>query len=88
MARAAGDVRILDPAYRDQEPAPWMRGRFAERIRREWNPVRTATIEAAPDLGSLADAIQKVMGGDREHILDRLELFADVEEIESPSMRG
>jgi hypothetical protein len=79
------DVRVLDPAYRDCEERPWVSGRFSERVRREWNPVRTEVIRASPDLGSLADAIHAITGADREDILARLELFADVEEASTAS---
>ncbi|HLF16404.1 MAG TPA: hypothetical protein VI796_03100 [Candidatus Thermoplasmatota archaeon] len=87
---ALRDVRIRDPAVRDQDGAAWRRGRFAERVRREWNPLRTAAIEACLrgdgyDLEELADAVQKVVGGEPSHILERLRLFLDMEDEGRPA---
>lgn len=86
------EVRVRDPASRDQDSTAWRRGRFAERVRREWNPVATATIEATRtvgedgyDLGALAEAIRARVGGDLDHIRERLEQFARLEEMGMPA---
>lgn len=84
------EVRVRDPASRDQEPMAWRRGRFAERVRREWNPVRTATIEAARsgagyDVSALASAIQRAIGGDLAAIRGRLTEFAAAEAAGAPA---
>jgi hypothetical protein len=89
-AGGTAEVRVRDPASRDQEPVAWRRGRFAERVRREWNPVRTATIEAARsgdgyDVAALAAAIQRAIGGDNEAIRARLTEFAAAEELGAPA---
>jgi len=85
------DVRVRDPAARDQEGAVWRRGRFAERVRREWNAVPGREVDACLlpdadagatagyDLTRLAQAVQRRVGGDAEPIRARLEEFADAE---------
>ncbi len=74
------EVRILDPAYRDQDGTPWRGGRFAERVRREWNQIRTAEIEAADgDMDALAQTIFEKVGGKLDHIQGRLQVFMQME---------
>lgn len=85
MPRVLRDVRVRDPASRDQDADAWRRGRFAERVRREWNPLRTPAIEACRladgyDLEILAEAVQKVVGGDARRILARLAEFWALEQ--------
>ncbi len=76
------DVRVRDPAVRDQDAVPWRQGRFAERVRREWNAVPSQAIDAAGmDLDALAQAIHKVVGGNMDHVKARLEEFALLERI-------
>ena len=87
---STGEVRVRDPASRDQEPVAWRRGRFAERVRREWNPVRTTALEAARsgdgyDIEVLAAAVQRAIGGDLEAIRRRLTEFAAVESVGAPA---
>lgn len=89
-AAGKGEVRVRDPASRDQEPLAWRRGRFAERVRREWNPVRTAAIEAARsgsgyDIELLATAVQRAIGGDLETVRRRLSEFAAAEALGEPA---
>ena len=77
-------VRVRDPATRDQDPKVWRRGRFAERVRREWNPIPTQVIESARradgyDLEALAAAIHARVGGDVAPIRDRLGEFVAAE---------
>jgi len=87
----AAEVRVRDPASRDQDATAWRRGRFAERVRREWNQVRTDAIEATStaddgyDLGALTEAIRARVGGDAAHIRQRLEQFAALEHIGAPA---
>ncbi len=74
------EVRILDPAYRDQDQVPWRGGRFAERVRREWNQIRTPDIDGADgDLDALAGIIHAKVGGKLEHIRGRLQVFLQME---------
>lgn len=81
-------VRIEDPASRDQDDAPWHSGRFAERVRREWNPITSDAIGAAgDDMDALAAAIQKRAGGDQKEIVARLERFRRVERDPTASAR-
>ena len=87
---AMGEARVLDPASRDQDAEAWRRGRFAERVRREWNPLRTPAIEACRlgegyDLEILSADIQEGVGGDPERILARLALFWAAEEEGRPA---
>jgi hypothetical protein len=84
------DVRVRDPAYRDQDAVAFRRGRFAERVRREWNVVSTRTIEASmqgpgSDLEALAKAIQERVGGDVEPLLARLREFMALESDGAPA---
>ena len=80
VKRIQADVRVRDPAYRDQDQYFWRQGRFAERVRREWNPVRTAAIDGADSLDELAKSIHAIVGGEIEHILERLRLFQAMEQ--------
>lgn len=80
MPATMSDVRIEDPAYRDVDDGPWHSGRFAERVRREWNPITAKTIDdAGDDLEKLADAVLERVGGDKEEVLERLKAFRRAE---------
>lgn len=72
------DVRLRDPAHRDQDGAAWRRDRFAERVRRQWNTVQVhgPAPTAAAEMDELAQAIQARVGGDADHVRARLEEFA------------
>jgi hypothetical protein len=73
----SAEARLRDPAHRDQDGAVWRRGRFAERVRRQWNAV---TLDEVPvdggDLDAMAQAVQARVGGDVGHIRERLDEFA------------
>lgn len=74
-------ARLNDPAHRDQDGMEWHRGRFAERVRREWNPVNLGGVPLARrDLDVLAEAVQSRVGGDVGDIRHRLEEFAAMEQ--------
>lgn len=80
------DVRVRDPAMRDQDRIPWRRGRFAERVRREWNPIGSGAIEESRmeegyDLARLATLVHARVGGDLGPIESRLREFARMEEV-------
>ena len=81
----AGEARLRDPAHRDQDGPTWRRGRFAERVRRQWNTVEPGAVPPAPaDLDLLAQAIQTRVGGDAGHIRARLEEFVALERMAGP----
>ena len=78
--RSLRDTLLHDPAHRDQDGPSWRRGRFRERVRRQWNPVPGALIDRnADDLPALAKAIQGRVGGDLEEIFARLERLKALE---------
>ena len=84
------EVRVRDPASRDQDAVAFRRNRFAERVRREWNPVTTAEMApfvagAAPDLDGLARAVQVRVGGEAGPIRRRLEEFVALEGAGEPA---
>lgn len=80
------EARLRDPAHRDQDGPAWRRGRFAERVRRQWNAVRLeADPRADADLDALAQAIQARVGGDVEHIRHRLDEFTTMEAAGAPA---
>jgi len=81
----AAEARLRDPAHRDQDGPLWRRGRFAERVRRQWNAVELPA-EASPDgdLDALAAAIQARIGGDVGHIRGRLAEFAALDAVAGP----
>ncbi|MFO1532897.1 MAG: hypothetical protein ABR562_04230 [Thermoplasmatota archaeon] len=84
------DVRVRDPASRDQDAQAFRRGRFAERVRREWNPIQDAAIVAARrdggyDLDVLAQAVHTRVGGDLAPIRSRLAEFAALEATGAPA---
>ena len=81
----SAEARLRDPAHRDQDGAVWRRERFAERVRRQWNVVQMSG-QAAGDaeLDELAAAIQAKVGGDVDHIRDRLREFATMDEAGAP----
>jgi hypothetical protein len=67
---------VEDPAYRDVDALAWRAGRFEERIRRAWNPIRTADIESAGgNIEALIDIIHAKVGGDRDEIEHRVRAF-------------
>jgi hypothetical protein len=77
----AGEARLRDPAHRDQDGPVWRRDRFAERVRRQWNPVQVSAAPAtAADLDALAQAVQARVGGDVGDIRRRLAEFAEIDE--------
>ncbi len=78
------ESRVRDPAHRDQDGTAWRRGRFAERVRREWNPVVFEPGGAEADLGALAEHVQARIGGDVEGIRAKLEEFARLETDAEP----
>jgi hypothetical protein len=81
----AREARLRDPAHRDQDGTAWRRGRFAERVRRQWNPVQLDAVPPEPaDLDVLAQAIQARVGGDPGPIRERLEEFARLEGLAAP----
>lgn len=85
---AAADALLHDPAHRDQDGPSWRRGRFRERVRRQWNPVPGALIDRyADDLGQLAAAIQGRVGGDLGEIRARLEALKALEYDCAPPAR-
>lgn len=85
-ARPTGDALLHDPAHRDQDGPSWRRGRFRERVRRQWNPVPGALIERhADDLDALAGAIQARVGGDLGEIRARLERLRDLDAFCAPA---
>jgi hypothetical protein len=79
-APRARDALLHDPAHRDQDGPSWRRGRFRERVRRQWNPVPGALIERnADDLDALAGVIQARVGGDLEEIRARLDRLRELD---------
>lgn len=77
------EARLRDPAHRDQDGLVWRRDRFAERVRRQWNPVQLQEVVAPrnpADLEALAQSIQARVGGDVAHIRARLAEFAAIDE--------
>lgn len=82
----AGQARLRDPAHRDQDGIVWRRGRFAERVRRQWNPVETDADPASDaELEALALAVQARVGGDLDEIRHRLGEFAAMDAVAAPS---
>jgi hypothetical protein len=80
-------ARLNDPAHRDQDGMDWHRGRFAERVRRQWNPVHLGGVPLARgDLDVLAQAVQSRVGGDVGEIRHRLDEFAALEQAGAPAM--
>ncbi len=82
----SAEARLRDPAHRDQDGTAWSRGRFAERVRRQWNAVELPA-EASPDgdLDGLAQAIQARIGGDVASIRERLAEFVRLDEAAGPA---
>lgn len=80
-----GAARLRDPAHRDQDGPAWRRGRFAERVRRQWNAVELPA-DASPDgdLDALAHAIQARIGGDVGPIRERLDEFVRLDAVAGP----
>ena len=78
------EARVRDPAHRDQDGKDWRRGRFAERVRREWNPVAFEPQGAEDDLEALAEHIQARVGGDLAAIKAKLEEFVALEKQALP----
>jgi hypothetical protein len=79
------EARLRDPAHRDQDGTVWRRGRFPERVRRQWNPVEVAGDPASEaGLDALARTIQARVGGDVEEIRARLDEFAALDDLASP----
>jgi hypothetical protein len=77
------EARLRDPAHRDQDGLVWRRDRFAERVRRQWNPLQLpgiATPRDPADLEALAQSLQARVGGDEGHIRARLAEFAALDE--------
>ena len=84
-ATLAREARLRDPAHRDQDGAAWRRGRFAERVRRQWNAVELpAGASPDSDLDTLAQAIQARMGGDAAAIRERLAEFVRLDAVAGP----
>lgn len=81
----SAEARLRDPAHRDQDGPVWRRQRFAERVRRQWNVVRmSGAASGEAELDELAAAIQAKVGGDVEHVRQRLEEFARMDEAGAP----
>jgi hypothetical protein len=79
------EARLRDPAHRDQDGPLWRRGRFAERVRRQWNAVQVSGETGGDEeLGELAAAIQARVGGDVAHIEARLREFAALDDAGAP----
>jgi hypothetical protein len=82
---AAGEARLRDPAHRDQDGTTWRRGRFAERVRRQWNVVQmSGEASGEAELDELAAAIQAKVGGDVASVRARLAEFAALDEVAGP----
>jgi hypothetical protein len=79
MRPESGEARLRDPAHRDQDGPAWHGGRFAERVRRQWNGVQVPPGTGPGDLDGLARAVQERVGGDPAEIRLRLEDFAALE---------
>ena len=74
------DVTLRDPAHRDQDGLDQRPGRFAERVRRQWNVVALHEEPMAPaDIPLLARAIHEKVGGDIQVIEARLAEFERME---------
>lgn len=81
----SAEARLRDPAHRDQDGPVWRRERFAERVRRQWNVVQmSGEASGEAELDELAAAIQAKVGGDVQHIRQRLEEFAELDEAGAP----
>lgn len=84
----AREARLRDPAHRDQDGTAWRRGRFAERVRRQWNAVELpagAPPDGEGDLDALAQAIQARIGGDVGDIRGRLAEFVRLDAVAGPA---
>jgi len=80
-----GDVRLHDPAHRDQDGEAWHRGRFEERVRRQWNAVPGDLVAAnSGDLDALAQAIQGRVGGDLAEVTGRLVQLQEMDALAAP----
>ena len=79
--------RLRDPAHRDQDGLDRHQGRFAERVRRQWNVI---ALHEAPmtkaDIPVLARAIHQKVGGDLHEIEARLEEFEGLERSAAPPL--
>ena len=66
-------ARLCDPAHRDQDGPLWRRGRFEERVRRQWNAVPSAALAAAgEEVAAVAAAVHGAVGGDLADIQARV----------------
>ena len=80
-----GDVRLHDPAHRDQDGVAWHRGRFEERVRRQWNAVPGADVAAASgDLDALGQAVHARVGGDLAEVRHRLVELQELDALAEP----
>ena len=81
------ETRLRDPAHRDQDGTDRHQGRFAERVRRQWNVValHEETVTRA-DIPVLARAIHQKVGGDLHEIEARLEEFEGLERTAQPAL--
>ena len=76
------DAMLRDPAHRDQDGLDQRQGRFAERVRRQWNVMALHEEPMGPaDLPLLAQAIQQKVGGDLHAIKARLAEFERMEHV-------
>jgi hypothetical protein len=74
------EAQLRDPAHRDQDGIDQRQGRFAERVRRQWNVVALHEEPMAPaDIPLLAQAIHQKVGGDLHAIEARLAEFERME---------
>lgn len=75
------EARLRDPAHRDQDGLDQRQGRFAERVRRQWNVVAMHEEPMGPaDIPLLACAIHQKVGGDLHMIEARLAEFERMEQ--------
>ena len=79
------DALLRDPAHRDQDGRESHQGRFAERVRRQWNVVALHEEPVGPaDIPVLAEAIHQKVGGDLGEIEARLAEFERMDRIAAP----